>query len=92
MMSMLDEAVLLYATKFHIAKVRGISEIHPIRWRFWGSQGGHGPRSRVLAAEKGHDNLEKLKLNLKKRLSTPCAFYLCLEGRSKQGVWQCNNP
>ena len=80
MMRMLEEAVLLYAIKFHIAKVRGISEIHPIRWRFWGSQGGHGPSSRVLAAEKGHDNLEKLKLNLKKTFEYTLCLLLMLGG------------
>ena len=44
------------------------------------------PGQTLLVAEKGPSLRKTFKLNRRKRLSTPFAFYLCLQGRIKPGV------
>ena len=49
--------------------------------------GTMAPGQTLLVAEKGPPPLRKtFKLNHRKRLNTPFAFYLCLQGRIKPGV------
>ena len=48
--------------------------------------GTMAPGQTLLVAERGPALRKTFKLNHRKRLNTPCAFYLCLQGHIKPGV------
>ena len=48
-----------------------------------GAKGTMATGQTIFVAEKGPALGKTFKLNHRKRLSAPCAFYLCLQGRIK---------